>query len=256
MITLKDIRMKRVSYLVTFFAIFAMSVEVQAQVGLQTVNLSYPSHMDTIEEQEPTFTWQTSESTIASDPRMTQRFVLCELKPNQTRSEAIQMNMPLIIVSEQEDITLPFPTGNNELEYGKNYVWQVSLIFSGAVIQQSEVSQFTLYKEMNQFNYLPLKPQLNTAAFTISGKVLRVSVSSIKDLELKAEVKTESGEKKTVTMVEIIDGEVKEQTKSMYSNETRFFELDLQEFKIKKGVHVLTWSPVKGENYQLLFERK
>lgn len=240
----------------TFFVLFiSLSMLSYGQQGSFPISLSYPMHMDTIEEYEPTFSWQTNTASIESDPRLTQRFVLCELLENQTQSEAIQLNQPIMIVDDLEESILPFSVSADELENGKTYVWQVTIIYSGAVIQVSDVSQFTLAQDQSNKNYLLMKTKLSTMPYEVDGTILRVSVVSIKELSLTAEVRLEDGTNKVVTMVEIIDGNPVEQTVSSPSTDTRFFELDLREFKIKKGIHVLKWSPVVGESYELLFER-
>lgn len=241
--------------LALFVLFISLGISSFAQQGSFPISLSYPMDLDTIEEHDPTFTWQTNTASIESDPRLTQRFVLCELLENQTRSEAILLNQPIMIVDDFEESTLPFSTSANELEDGKTYVWQVSLIYSGAVIQVSDVSQFTLAQDNSNKNYLQLKSKLSTMPYEVDGTILRVSVSSIKELSLTAEVRTEEGELKTVTLIEMIDGNPVQQSVSSPSTDTRFFELKLKDFNIKKGIHVLKWSPVVGENYELLFER-
>ncbi len=218
--------------------------------------LSLPYDQDTIEEKEPNFVWQTNITTVQNDPRLQQQIVVVKLEEDQSASEAIFQNEPIFIRTGLVSNSITYSSSNYELEDGSTYAWQVSILNSGTVVQASEIFKFTLMKYAYQANYLPLRTKVNTSPYEINGSVLRVSLVNIKELTLEATIQPEKGESKVVSMVEFVNGEALDQKTSKPSTETRFFELDLKKYKLKKGKYILTWSPVKGENYELLFEQK
>lgn len=220
------------------------------------IMLTMPFDKDTIKEKEPNFVWQTNITTVQNDPRLQQQIVVVKLAPDQSAAEAISQNDPIFIRNGVVSNSITYSSPNNALEEGETYAWQVTILNSGSIVQSSEVFQFTLFEHIFQANYLPLRAKINTSPFIIEGSILRVSLLSIKDLSLEALIQPEKGDSKEVSFVEYINGEAQTEKISKPSTETRFFELDLKKYKLKKGKYVLTWSPVKGENYELLFEQK
>lgn len=245
--------MKKYIYLLTILSCFVAS---HAQTSSLPIILSIPFDQDTIEEKEPDFVWQTNLNSIQNDPRLQQQIVVVKLEDTQTKSEAIVQNEPIFINTGLTTTSIKYSSSRYELEDGATYAWQVNILNSGVLVQSSEVYEFTIGKQSSQGNYLPLRLKVNTTPYVLEESTLKISLVSVKELSLNCTVKPEKGQIKNVELIEFVNGEALDQEKSISGNETRYFELDLKKHKLKKGKYTLLWSPVKGENYELLFERK
>ena len=121
------------------------------------VTLSNPMDYDTIIETEPNFIWQTNITALQTDPRYSQRYVLCEIEENQLKGDAIAVNTPILVLEDYQNTMYSYSSTTAPLEEGHTYVWQVSVLFNELIVDQSEPYQFTIFKPKNPLlHYYPV----------------------------------------------------------------------------------------------------
>jgi hypothetical protein len=89
----------------------------------------------------PVFTWQPS---MPIQPLVTYTFSLVELKPKQTKTEAMAYNMPLILQTSLKGNMLNYPAISPSLIEGKSYLWQVVAVNSGMITARSEIWEYKI----------------------------------------------------------------------------------------------------------------
>ncbi|MCK7556257.1 hypothetical protein MKQ70_15025 [Chitinophaga sedimenti] len=90
-------------------------------------------------DKRPAFFWQ---PLLPAVPGVQYRLALVELKPRQAKTEAMNINIPLI---NQRNINTPmlfFPAVNKDLEEEKVYAWQVTAYKGATMLAQSEIWEF------------------------------------------------------------------------------------------------------------------
>ncbi len=136
--------------------------------------LTQPDDLSEIEELKPVFAWlpPTPEYLLNG---LSYNFKLVEILPNQTCSDAIGQNFPL--VSEQNLLmpNLIYPTSQSPLDTGRTYAWQVVANNNGLPVSESEIWTFkvksgaTLSLTENKAPFVKLKTDQVPSAFICSG---------------------------------------------------------------------------------------
>lgn len=218
------------------------------------VTLSNPMDYDTIIETEPNFIWQTNITALQTDPRYSQRYVLCELEENQLKGEAISANIPILVLEDYQNTMYSYSSTSTPLEQGHTYVWQVSILFNNLVVDQSEPYQFTILKPEE-----PL-PIFYPVAFKNEGQMLSIidnKVGLVTDetgsLNLKVNITKAGTIVKTVYLNELLNGEVKTEEISAYKGTKRFFVLNLKELDLGKGTYKVNWNLKTKRQYTFNF---
>lgn len=218
------------------------------------VVLSSPMDYDTIPETEPMFIWQTDIAGLSSDIRYSQRYVLSELLENQTKGEAIMLNIPLITLEDYQSLIYSYSSSASPLEMGHTYVWQVSVLFNGMPIDQSEVFQFTIYEPAD------ILPRFHPVAFKNDAQFLPVHDGKIGlmteetgelDLTIDLELNGQTGQQ--VHLNEYIDGVLETATTSTSGNKKRLFVLNIDALELSAGNYSAAWTAKPGKTYVFNF---
>jgi hypothetical protein len=106
-------------------------------------------------------------------------WVLVEVQPTQSASNAIQQNVPVLLQSNISFTSLQYPLSMPELDTGKIYAWRVTAKNNLSPIANSEVWSFRIQKFSNDTFSAPNKgvyTQLRRepdASYAITGPALR-----------------------------------------------------------------------------------
>jgi hypothetical protein len=218
------------------------------------VVLSSPMDYDTISETEPTFIWQTDIAGLSSDSRYSQRFVLSELLENQTKGEAITLNIPLVTLEDYQSLIYSYSSSASPLEMGHTYVWQVNILFNGLTIDQSEVFQFTIYEPLD------LIPRFHSVAFKNDAQYLPVHDGKIGlmteetgELNLTIDLELNGQTSQQAQLNEYIDGTLQTATTITSENKKRLFVLNVDALELPTGNYSAAWTAKPGKTYVFNF---
>ena len=138
-------------------------------------NLIAPEDGDTVSE-TPEFDWD--ELIVPAGYAINYKFVIAELEPGETESEAIASPDYEITVDHPP---LAYPGDAPELEAGQSYVWQIQALHEGEPIGQnegkSEIWQF-VYQTVPAFHVTGLKILLKDTIFTGEAVPYRVKIKT------------------------------------------------------------------------------
>jgi hypothetical protein len=229
-------------------------------IGAQSafpVTLSNPMDYDTIIETEPNFIWQTNITALQTDPRYTQRYVLCEIEENQLKGEAIAVNTPLLVLEDYQNTMYSYSSTTTPLEKGHTYVWQVSILFNELVVDQSEPYQFTILKPEDPTpSFYPVVFKNDGQTYQVSDNKIGLITDESGDLELTIHIYKNGLIDKTTLLKEFIGGKLsKESAKvSPGKSDRRFFLLDLKDLDLKSGYYRVVWSPKSNKDFTFNFQ--
>ncbi len=226
---------------------------ISAQSAFPVI-LSNPMDYDTIIETEPNFIWQTNITALQTDPRYSQRYVLCELEENQLKGEAISANIPILVLEDYQNTMYSYSSTTTLLEQGHTYVWQVSILFNNLVVDQSEPYQFTILKPKEP------SPVFYPVAFKNEGQMLSIidnKIGLVTDetgsLNLKVNITKAGAIVRTVHLNELLNGEMKTDEMSEYKGTKRFFVINLKELDLEKGTYKVNWALKPKRQYTFNF---
>lgn len=245
--------MKLIYYLVPL-ALW-LTVHASAQQSAFPVTLSNPMDYDTITETEPNFVWQTNITAIQTDPRYSQRYVLCELEENQLKGDAIAINTPILVLDDYQSTMHSYSSSATPLEEGHTYVWQVSILFNGMIVDQSEPYQFTIFEPKDP------APGFYPVVFKNDGQTLQIVNDRIGlvteetgELNLKVSITFNGKVNKQVYLNEYIDGDLQTATTSPTGNKQRMFVLNVEPLDLAHGYYTASWTAKKGKTYVFNFQ--
>lgn len=108
--------------------------------------LATPFDKSEIDEKRPMFTW-IPPMPIGGMLELRYVYTLTERREGQSNIDAIRRNRPIIQDQFVERPSLFYPLDIEELEYEKDYVWQVEAWYGNVYIATSEVWEFKLKEE-------------------------------------------------------------------------------------------------------------
>jgi hypothetical protein len=247
-------KLNRYLLILSFFGCFHLF----GQQSVFPVTLSNPMDYDTIIETEPNFIWQINITALQTDPRYSQRYVLCELEENQLKGEAIALNTPLLVLEDYQNTMYSYTSSSTPLEQGHTYVWQISVLFNSLIIDQSEPYQFTILKPKD-----PL-PAFYPVVFKNSGQTYAVTYEKIGlvtdetgDLNLSAQIYKNGRLIKTAQLKDFKTEEQQKNEKNPENKPTagkRFLFLDIKELELEKGYYTVVWTPKSKKNFTFNFK--
>jgi len=225
-----------------------------AQQSAFPVTLSNPMDFDTIIETEPNFIWQTNITAIQTDPRYSQRVVLCELQENQLKGDAIAVNTPILVLDDYQNTMHSYSSTTTPLEEGHTYVWQVSILFNSMIVDQSEPYQFTILKPKDPLpNFYPVAFKNDGQMLSIVNEKIGLLTDETGSLNLKVTLYTRGQIVKTVYLNELLNGEEKTDQTSEYKGTKRFYLLNLKDLDLEKGVYKVSWNLKAKRQYTFNF---
>lgn len=218
------------------------------------ITLSAPFDKDTIEETTPNFSWQANLTSIQNDIRISQVIIVTRIESNQTASESIIENDPIFYMADLTSNTVQYSEANTKLKQGETYAWQILYLYNDVKIQQSDVWQFTISKKTPPLNeFVAVRLKNDGSSYPIYNKRLNVLITEAGELSTKAIIFDEEGKSTSVQFLELVDGDFIEKETSISSTQTRYFSIDLKEYKFKKGNFSVEWPVKKGIVYTLNF---
>lgn len=243
----------KITYYLSLFVIFATITWSYGQSDYP-VSLSSPMDFDTIVETEPTLVWQIDVQGITSDPRYSQRLVLCELLENQTKGDAIVLNAPLVLQNDYQNSTYSYNSSTDPLQMGHSYAWQVQILFNGMQVDQSDVFQFTIFEPADTM------PKFYPVVFKNDGQTYgivngRIGLVTEEKGPLDLSVKIQFGDEiiPNTYINEWKEGELQTETISVEGLQKRFFQLNVDALDLDPGTYAVTWTPKKGKTYVFNF---
>lgn len=247
----------RLAYYLSSIIFFSFS-NLFAQQSAFPVTLSNPMDYDTIIETEPNFIWQTNISAIQTDPRYSQRYVLCELEENQLKGDAIAVNTPILVLDDYQNTMHSYSSSATPLEEGHTYVWQVSILFNSMIVDQSEPYQFTILKPQDPLpTFYPVVFKNDGQRYQIVDDKIGLVTDELGNLKLKLQINLRGKKLKTVLLKEVISGKVQDEKEvSENSNGKRFFILNLKDLELESGFYTALWQPTGKELFTFNFQVK
>lgn len=225
-----------------------------AQQSVFPVTLSNPMDYDSIIETEPNFIWQTNITAIQTDPRYSQRYVLCELEEKQLKGEAIAVNTPILVLEDYQNTMHSYSSTTTPLEKGHTYVWQVSILFNSLIVDQSEPYQFTILKPEDPLPiFYPVAFKNDGQMFSIVDNQIGLLTDETGNLDLEVRLTKAGKVVKTVYLNELINGEEKADPVSEYKGTKRFFTLKLKDLDLEKGSYKASWILKNKKQYTFNF---
>jgi len=116
--------------------------------------LALPLDEAELETKRPNFSW-IPPMPIGTDPGISYRFTLIELREKQRAETGIRRNRPIYQQAGLRTINLPYPAELEDLEVGKQYAWQVEAILGETPVQTSEVWEFEIVEEEQEVFPMP-----------------------------------------------------------------------------------------------------
>ncbi|MFN3342288.1 MAG: hypothetical protein ACK40M_06295 [Flavobacteriales bacterium] len=221
------------------------------------LNLVFPYDKDTIDTPYPLLTWTHSEPFNILAQGEYFRMIVVELSADQGAESGIAANNPVYFKNYLFTHQDQYPFDAKELQDGKRYGWQVQKISNGTVIDKTEAWEFTLRKSVlkpdNKYSTLKKKhdgsfyvAQNDKIFFRfeesyVSGE-LKCRILDEKRNEIKPEVTNEKS-----VLVQTNGVNVK-------STGANYYEIDLQELKLKPGYYELEVINAKKEKFVLRFQ--
>jgi len=212
---------------------------------------------DTIIETEPNFIWQTNITALQTDPRYSQRYVLCELLENQLKGEAIAANTPILVLEDYQNTMYSYSSTTTELLPGHTYVWQVSILFNGMVVDQSEPYQFTILKPKDPTpNFYPVAFKNDGQTYMVNNEQIGLVTDELGDLNLEVKIYTKGILVKSAELKDFIREEQKKnesETDKKPVAGKRFLVLDLKDLGLEKGYYHVIWTPKNKKSFAFNF---
>ncbi|PCJ66672.1 MAG: hypothetical protein COA58_04225 [Bacteroidetes bacterium] len=193
----------------------------------------------------PNFSW-IPPMPIGTDPNLTYRFTLVELKKNQRGESGIRRNRPLFQMEGLSTMNLPFPGELQDLKVGSSYAWQVDALLGKTPVQTSEVWEFTIVEEEEEvfpMPYVRLK-RTDDQIYNTLNELKFIYTQNGVSKKLKYHIKTINGNSLNLDLnpMDLKFGE-------------NSFKIDLRPFGLEhKKFYVLEIYSDKGEVYSLKFK--
>ncbi|MFT6111454.1 MAG: hypothetical protein ACJAXV_000223 [Bacteroidia bacterium] len=206
--------------------------------------LASPMDESELETKRPNFSW-IPPMPIGTDPEISYRFTLVELRDKQRGEAGIRRNRPIYQTAGLRTINMPFPAELEDLEVGKTYAWQVYAILGKTPVQTSEVWEFTIIEEEEEvfpMPYVRLK-RTDEQIYNALNELKFIYNQEGPSKTLKYSILTLSGNKLNVGFSEL-DQKFGENS----------FKLDLTDLGLDhKEYYILSVQSDKGEAYNLKF---
>lgn len=171
------------------FDIELTSVDIDNELNTSPIELQSPNHKDTIEERRPLLTWIPPSPTYQGTEYL---LLLVDKKENQTCTEALNNNIPIINKKDIPTNILNYPSEAQPLTKGQKYCWRASAYKDLKEYSRSEDWEFSLEGEEDTIiKSIPLINNLTGGVISVSGtKVLfgieNYSNSSLLRIQLDA----------------------------------------------------------------------
>lgn len=139
--------------------------------------LVLPAEGDTLYTSTPQFTW-IPPAPLNMFSSLNYDFVLVEVLPDQTTTQAIQNNIPVYTTGGLSDVFLAYPVSYQPLDTGKLYGWQVTAKENSFFAGQSEIGTFRIVNNLfvapvifKNAPYYKIKNEIDGATVTVTDSL-------------------------------------------------------------------------------------
>lgn len=226
--------------------------EIQSDFN-QYLYLVYPVDKESISVTSPVLTWSHSEPFNVLSTGEFFRMTVCEIKQNQSPEEAILLNSPVMMKDYLNTHNFQYPYEAKPLERGKRYVWQVTKIGNGNVLNKTEVWEFKIDAgEMKLARvYTSLRKELDASYYSaLNNKVFFKFDEEYNKGLISCKIydsKRVSLEAKATNLLE------KKEIANYKQHGLNQYEIDLDDYHISKGFYTLEVRNEKNELFVLKF---
>lgn len=168
--------------------------------------LTAPDDLAEIEETRPVFSWLPPAPAYLLNS-LSYNFKLVEILLNQTSSDAVAQNFPLVTEQNLSASNLVFPASQVPLDTGKTYAWQVVANNNGQAVSASEIWTFkvsasaTASSVKNNQPYFKLKTTPASSYFICTGTLQLEYINELNDSTALVELYDESKDsRKKITL--------------------------------------------------------
>lgn len=221
---------------------------------LSPPQLILPVDSERVEVARPFFTWlPPSPFTLFNNLRYD--WVLVELLPTQSASDAVQQNIPVLSQQGLTFTNFQYPLSMPELDTSKYYAWRVTAKNNSSPIANSEAWVFKVRKfgvdttvHRSSGYYLTLKKEEDAAATACSGILRYEFLNELNATEVELRVYDISTPNRREIVLDSVGYAVK------YGQ--NFLQLDLTEYSAIKDRHIylLELINARKESWYLKFE--
>lgn len=219
----------------------------------QYLYLVYPGDKEVISTTTPVLTWSHSEPFNILSTGEFFRMTVAEIKDNQSVEEAINLNSPVMLKDYVNTHNLQYPYEAKPLQVGKRYAWQVSKIGNGVVLNKTETWEFKIAigDARPEIHYFALKKELDGGYYTLKDNFLYFKFQEeYGSGELECTIYNESQEAVKANAKSELDKKGQINYKQHGINA---YEIDVEDYDLKKGFYVLKVKNNKGEVALLKF---
>jgi len=209
-----------------------------------------PPDKDEIETKYPVLIWTHSEPFSLNNQSDYYRIIVTNLNPDQSPEAAVNVNVPIYMKNYLTSHSVLYPIDAKELELGKKYAWQVQKLYNGAIVNKTEAWEFRLKapESVKENKYALVKKTLDATFYVAEGNKIFFrfdegygsNLLNYKIINEKQEVVTASKKSKGVNI---------ESVKTGYNQ----FCINLNSYKIGKGIYILEVVNEKNETFKLKF---
>ena len=207
--------------------------------------LASPFDEAELTEKRPNFSW-IPPMPLGTDPNLTYRFTLVELKEKQRGEAGIRRNRPIYRVEGLQTINLPFPAELEDLKVSTKYAWQVEAVLGKTPVQTSEVWEFEIVEEEEKIFPMPY------VRLKLSDDQIYKTLNEVKFI-YQHDGKSEDLEYQLYSITgESLDIVLPKQTVKHGEN---MYKIDLREYGLKSaGYYKLRVESKNGTFYELDFK--
>jgi len=232
---------------------FCQDLSSQANSFLYLV---FPFDKDFIDTKYPLLSWAHGESFAVLAPGEYFRVIVAELNRNQDAEAGVTSNTPVFLKDMITSHQIQYPMDSKELIVGKRYGWQIQRISNGSIIDKTESWEFTIKQNTvtKENKYASLKRKIDGGFYTTENRKLYFKFDEVySGNTLNCKIYDD----KRKVIEPIVDNEDKKNLNQSSSNVKlqgyNRYEIDLDDFGIKKGFYTLEVKNEKSELYILKF---
>jgi len=219
------------------------------------LTLINPIDKDTIETPNPVLIWNHSESFNLLQQGEYYRLMLTEIKAEQNSESALNVNSPLLLQNflSKHDVLYAFDAP--KLNPGGRYAWQVQKVVNGVITNKTEAWEFVYSNKDSEKEkyYVEITPKLNTQPYLVKNNKIYFLFKEeyySSSPKLKGSIIDDKG--KSYKLLIQNDSEVKGK-EILKSNGSNYYELLIDDLKLKKGYYTLQLLNEKNQEFLLKF---
>ncbi|MFI5136688.1 MAG: hypothetical protein ACHQIM_02595 [Sphingobacteriales bacterium] len=217
--------------------------------------LVFPADHDTIDSPMPLLSWSHSDPFNIGSTGDFYRMVVVKLNPGQSAESGVMTNTPVFMKNSLLRHEVQYPYDAPSLVVGERYGWQVQKISNEVIVNKTEAWDFVLRPPLssNDNKYAMLKTKLDAGYYLSKNEKIYFRFeeryqagaglsSVIYDPKMKILRPNAKNEKSP--------GQEQYNIKTHGDNQ---YEIDLSQFKLKKGYYFLEVKNEKKETFMLKF---